>query len=97
MTKKLTRYRLRWIPTGDDNWTLKFGPFGTLGCAWRGVDGVFKGAVYSRLAEAVVVYEGASMPQAKRTVSELVRRFMCREVDSVTVVGKRVKRGRVRR
>ena len=44
-----------------------------------------------------LAYEGPSLPQAKREASKAIRLFMCREVDEATVLGKRVKRGRVRR
>lgn len=104
-TRTLTRYRLRW--TGSlpgEVWDLLFGAV-TVGSVSRSDvirghgqhETTYTAILWPSNAKTEVAYEGPSLPQAKRETSKAIRLFMCREVDSATVVGTRVKRGRVRR
>lgn len=97
-TPKLTRYRLRWRTYKHDPNTrhLLFGAQ-RIAAVFEHEPGKFEGVIWPKEMIHEIAYEGPSRPQAMRAVSAHVRLSMCRMVDSQSVLGQRVKKGRVRR
>ena len=94
-TRTLTRYRLRWVRLPADQHALFFGcgELARVAC----IGDVWRAEMRPDPTRVEVAYEGPSRYQAKREASMAARLFMCREVDGQELLGKRVKRGRMRR